>query len=209
MEPRKLHGHDNPALVAPLQFAAGMAIDRARIARGAFAGAVAAAVWAAQQPLDKRVFGSAYDDVELLGKSVTRGPAWYAVGLSLHLHNGAMFGAAYAAGARAIPLPGPLRGVLAAMVEHFGLWPLVAFSDRLHPARDELPPVRGNRRALWQATWRHALFGALVGELERRLNGVHDDDALDLEAVISSNGHGSLDQAVPAAAPGGAGASPA
>ena len=37
------------------------------------AGAVGAAVWAAQQPLDKRVFGCDYDDVELLGKPVTRG----------------------------------------------------------------------------------------------------------------------------------------
>ena len=201
--------HDNPVLAAPLQFAAGMAIDRARIARGAFAGAVAAGVWAAQQPLDKRVFGSDYDDVELLGKSVTRGPAWYPVGLSLHLQTGALFGAAYAAGADAIPLPAPARGVLAAMVENFGSWPLVALSDRLHPARDELPRLSGNRRALWQGAWRHILFGALLGELERRLNGVHDEDMLDLEAVISPNGHGRLDHAVPAAAPGGTGASPA
>jgi hypothetical protein len=186
-----------------------MAIDRARIARGAFAGAIAAAVWAAQQPLDKRVFGSAYDDVELLGKSVTRGPAWYPVGLSLHLHNGAMFGAAYAAGAGVIPLPGPARGALAAMVEHFGLWPLVALSDRLHPARNELPRLSGNRRAMWQGTWRHVLFGALLGELERRLNPVRDEDVLDLETVISPNGHGTLDHAAPAAAPDGTGASPA
>src|SRR3954468_5091188 len=42
---------------------------------GALAGAAAAAAWAAQQPLDKRVFGSRYDDVELLGKLVTPGAA--------------------------------------------------------------------------------------------------------------------------------------
>ena len=58
---------------------------------GALAGAAAAAAWAAQQPLDKRVFGSRYDDVELLGKLVTRGPAWPAAGLGLHVANGAMF----------------------------------------------------------------------------------------------------------------------
>jgi hypothetical protein len=40
-----------------------MAIDRARTLRGALAGGVAAAVWALQQPVDKRVFGCAYDDV--------------------------------------------------------------------------------------------------------------------------------------------------
>jgi hypothetical protein len=34
-----------------------MAFDRVRTARGALAGAVAAGVWAAQQPLDMRVFG--------------------------------------------------------------------------------------------------------------------------------------------------------
>jgi len=186
-----------------------MAIDRARIAKGAFAGALAAGVWAAQQPLDKRVFGSAYDDVELLGKSVTRGPAWYPVGLSLHLQNGALFGAAYAAGAGVIPLPGPARGVLSAMVEHLGLWPLVALSDRLHPARDELPRLSGNRRALWQGAWRHVLFGALLGELERRLNRAPHEDVVDLGAVISPNGHGRLDHAVPAPAAGGADASPA
>ena len=50
-----------------------------RTLNGALAGAAAAAAWAAQQPLDKRVFGSRYDDVELLGKLVTRGPAWPAV----------------------------------------------------------------------------------------------------------------------------------
>ena len=44
-----------------------MALDRTRTLRGALAGAAAAAVWAAQQPLDKRVFGVDYDDVELLG----------------------------------------------------------------------------------------------------------------------------------------------
>ena len=44
-----------------------------RTVNGAMAGAAAAAVWAAQQPLDKRVFGTAYDDVEILGRLVTRG----------------------------------------------------------------------------------------------------------------------------------------
>ena len=63
-----------------------------RIPSGALAGAVAAGVWAAQQPLDKRVFGSDYDDVELLGKLVTRDSAWQAAGLAIHLANGAAFG---------------------------------------------------------------------------------------------------------------------
>ena len=175
-----------------------MAIDAARTARGALAGAVAAGVWAAQQPLDKRVFGSGYDDVALLGKAVTRGPRWYPVGLAMHLQNGAVFGAVYAGLAPWVPLPGIARGVLAGLVEHFGLWPLGRLSDRFHPAREELPRLTGNRRVMWQAAWRHLLFGAILGELERRLNPPEDAGQLDFEAVVSSNGHGRLEDTVPA-----------
>src|SRR4051794_19773481 len=73
-----------------------MAATSAQTARGALAGAIAAGVWAAQQPLDKAVFGVSYDDVELLGKWVTRGPAWAPAGVVLHVANGAAFGAMYA-----------------------------------------------------------------------------------------------------------------
>ena len=41
-------------------------------------------MWAAQQPIDKRVFDCDYDDVELLGKLVTRGDQWPLAGLALH-----------------------------------------------------------------------------------------------------------------------------
>src|SRR5215204_5407667 len=71
-------------------------VEWQRTVNGALAGAVAAAVWAAQQPLDKRVFRSDYDDVELLGKLVTRDSGWQAAGLAMHLANGAAFGAVYA-----------------------------------------------------------------------------------------------------------------
>ena len=185
-----------------------MAIDPARTAKGALAGAVAAGVWAAQQPLDKRVFGSDYDDVEMVGKAVTRGPAWYPVGLAIHLQNGAVFGAVYSIVAPRVPLPGIARGALAALVENFALWPLGRVTDRFHPARAELPGLAGNHRALWQATWRHFLFGALLGELEHRLNGSIDELAPGFESVVSPNGHGRLEDAVPTAASrGGAGPS--
>jgi hypothetical protein len=137
-------------------------------ARGAAAGAAAAAVWAAQQPLDKRLFGSRYDDVELLGKALTRGPAWPAAGLALHLANGAAFGLAFARLRPALPGPGWAAGVLAAELENFGLWPLVRLTDRLHPARAELPALTRNRRALAQASWRHLLFGLVLGALGPR-----------------------------------------
>ncbi len=143
--------------------------------RGALAGGIAASAWAAQQPLDKRAFGGGYDDVELLGRAfLPYAPKWrwYPLGLALHVQNGAVFGAVYA-GVLAPRLPGPpaLRGPLVAQAENFGLWPLGRLSDRFHPARRDLAQLGGNRRALAQATWRHLLFGVLMGELERRLNG--------------------------------------
>lgn len=147
-----------------------MTIDPARTARGAAAGAIAAALWAAQQPADQRVFGVRYDDTELLGKLVTRGPAWRPVGLAMHLANGAAFGAGYAVLRDRIPLPAAARGPFVAMVENVGSWPAVAASDRVHPARDELPKLWRTPGAFAQATWRHLLFGVALGEIERRLN---------------------------------------
>lgn len=146
------------------------------MARGAAAGGIAAAVWAAQQPLDKRLFGGGYDDVELLGRMVAPdGPArrWYPAGLAMHVGNGAMFGAVYGgllAPTVLAPVPAALRGPLVAQAENFGLWPLGRLSDRFHPGREHLTPLTGNRRALAQATWRHMLFGVVLGELERRWN---------------------------------------
>ncbi len=137
-----------------------------RALNGALAGAVAATTWAAQQPLDKRVFGTRYDDVELLGKLVTRGPAWPVAGLALHAANGAAFGATYALLRSRLPV----SAFVMAMAENFAFWPLGRLIDRHHPARRELEPLQGNRRALAAATWRHALFGVLLGAIERKLN---------------------------------------
>jgi hypothetical protein len=171
-------------------------IDRTRTLRGAVAGAVAAAVWALQQPLDKLVFSSRYDDVELLGKAVTRGDGWYSAGLALHMQNGAAFGAVYANLAPVLPLPPVLRGPAVSLAEHLALWPLAALSDRFHPARDDLPPFAGNRRAFAQSTWRHLVFGIVLGELERRLNAAPEPAPPEPEADFSSNGHGTLEHAV-------------
>ncbi|MEZ5122569.1 MAG: hypothetical protein R2736_13485 [Solirubrobacterales bacterium] len=174
-----------------------MAIDTAQTLRGALAGAVAAGVWAAQQPLDKRVFGLGYDDTELLGRLVTRRtvPARI-VGTAMHLANGALFGAVYANVAPRLPLPSWARGPAAGLLENVTTWPLAAVSDRVHPAREDLPSLAGNRTALAQATWRHLLFGVVLGELERRLNSPADAEVPTYEHVISSNGHGSLEHAV-------------
>lgn len=171
-----------------------MGIDRAKTIRGAIAGALAAGVWAAQIPLDRRVFGSNFDDIELLGKAVTRGRAWPAAGWALHLQNGALFGTAYAHLAPRLPLPSWARGPAVALTENFATWPLTLLSDRLHPAREEMPALFASPRALAQSTWRHLLFGVVLGELERRLNAGDPVEVPDFADLISSNGHGHPEQ---------------
>jgi hypothetical protein len=192
-----------PSNLRPLQLR-GLAgtIDRTRTLRGAVCGAVAAAVWALEQPLDKRVFSSRYDDVELLGKAITRGDGWYPVGLALHMQNGAAFGAIYANIAPALPIAPALRGPCVALLEHLALWPLGLISDRVHPARRELPAFAGNRRAFAQSAWRHLLFGLVLGELERRVNAAPEPVPPEPEADFSSNGHGTLERTVTVSEPG-------
>jgi hypothetical protein len=89
-------------------------------------------------------------------------------------------------------------GVGAALAENFATWPLGFLVDRYHPAREELPKLSGNQRALGQATWRHLLFGLVLGELERRLNAPRVEDEPP-EVPVSSNGHGNIEMAVGAA----------
>ena len=167
-----------------------------RTLRGALAGAAAAAVWAVQQPLDRRVFGFPYDDTELLGRLVVRSGGWQLAGIGLHLANGAVFGAAYANVAPSLPVPAALRGPLAGLAEHLATWPGAAVVDRVHPARSDLPQLWGSGRAFAQATWRHVLFGAVMGELERRLNPPGDVGAPIDDATASTNGHGSAEHLV-------------
>jgi hypothetical protein len=167
-----------------------------RTLRGAVCGALAAAVWALEQPLDKIAFRSRYDDVELLGKAVTTGDGWYAVGLALHIQNGVLFGAAYANLAPLLPVAPAVRGPLVAMAQHVVFWPLGSLSDRYHPARKELPSFARNRRAFAQSAWRHLLFGIVLGELERRVNAEPEPAPPADEVEFASNGHGKIERAV-------------
>jgi hypothetical protein len=157
---------------------------------------VAAAVWGLQQPLDKLAFSSRYDDIELLGKAIVRSDGWYPVGLAAHMANGAVFGAVYANVAPLMPIPPALRGPVAGLVEHLAAWPLGSLSDRVHPAREQLPKLGGNREAFLQSTWRHLLFGLVLGELERRVNTEPEPAPPEPQTDYSSNGHGSLEHAV-------------
>ena len=155
-----------------------MAFDPTRTLRGALAGGAAAAVWLAQQPLDKRVFRCGYDDAEVLARLSGVGPA---VGALLHLQNGALFGALYANIAPSLPVAPALRGPVAGLAEHLVTWPAMALVS---------PPLARSGRAFLQSAWRHLLFGAVLGALEWRLNGPAELQPVSDEAV-ASNGHGS------------------
>jgi len=174
-----------------------MAFEGTRTLRGALAGATAAAVWAAQQPLDKRVFGVDYDDAELLGLLAhVRGPAARPAGLALHVANGALFGALYANVAPSLPGPPALRGAAAGLAEHLATWPGTLVLDRLELAGRGFPKLWGDPRAFAQASWRHLLFGAILGELERRLNPPETEPEPVDAAAVASNGHGSPEHLV-------------
>ena len=138
--------------------------------RGGLAGAVATVVMTLEQPLDKRLFDSKYDDVEILGKLVTRGDDWQPIGYALHVQNGVVLGVAYARLKPSLPGPAVVRGLLLGLIEHVATWPMTVLVDRYHPARKELPKLAANPRAFRQATIRHAVFGTVLGLLEDALN---------------------------------------
>jgi hypothetical protein len=131
--------------------------------RAAGAGAAAAVVWGLLEPLDQRLLRYDYSDVAVLGKAVTRGPHWRLAGFALHAANGAAFGLVFHELRQRFRVdPRAL-----ALAEHLALYPLCYFVDRYHPARGQpgVPPLLKSPRAFAQATWRHALFGTVLGRL--------------------------------------------
>ncbi|MCW2963046.1 MAG: hypothetical protein JWO17_298 [Actinomycetia bacterium] len=134
--------------------------------RAALAGAAAALVWGALEPIDKHIFRNDYSDIAVLGKLVTRTRAWPIAGIAFHAANGAVFGIAFNEARRRTTVPPRRLAVLLALGEHLALFPLSYLIDHTHPARGE-PGVGAlfNRRGFAQATARHALFGAVLGRL--------------------------------------------
>ena len=134
--------------------------------RAAGAGSIAALVWGALEPFDRLVFRHDYSDVAVLGKAFARGPGWWPLGFAIHAFNGALFGLAYYELARRTSRD-PRRLALAlALLEHLTLFPTGKLVDRYHPARGE-PGVERlfSVPAFGQATFRHALFGLVLGRL--------------------------------------------
>ena len=118
--------------------------------RAATAGAVAAAVWGLQEPLDQRVFGCDYSDVLFLGRRRR------SLGFAVHMANGALFGLAFDTARRRIDVDERRLALALAIGEHVALWPFISLVDRR---------LLTSPRAFAQATYRHALFGLVLGRL--------------------------------------------
>jgi hypothetical protein len=131
------------------------------IRSGALAGAAAATVWSALEPLAARALGTRYSDVRLLGRMAPVGRWWAPAGIAIHGVNGAALGAAFAlSGAR-----GPRAGLTLACAENLVAWPGMAIMDRVHPDRRSgyWPRLLTDRRVFVQESLMHALFGLLLG----------------------------------------------
>jgi hypothetical protein len=137
-----------------------------RNVRCGIAGAVAATLWAAADPVLERVFGTPYGDSKLLGPFITEGPLEPVAGAVTHAANGFAFGYVFGAlGGRGVK-----TGVAAALAENTLFWPSLAVFDRIHPKRrrGEWPPLVSSPRVFAQATAGHVLFGVLLGLFSRR-----------------------------------------
>ncbi len=135
--------------------------------QAAAAGAGAAAVWGLVEPLDRRLFRFPYSDIALLGKLVTRTGSWKRVGWVMHLANGAVAGLVFWALYEWIGGGVFWLAVSFGVVEHVLTYPLTLLTDRYHPARGTagVPPMARSGRGFAQATFRHILFGVVLGVL--------------------------------------------
>jgi hypothetical protein len=88
----------------------------------------------------------------------------------LHAVNGAIAGVAFVEVDRMLGGSVRRNALAFGLAEHFLLFPLSGLSDRFHPARDhpDIAPIASSGRAFALATWRHILFGFVLG---RRLGG--------------------------------------
>jgi hypothetical protein len=118
--------------------------------RAAAAGALAAVVWGLQEPLDRRLFRCEYSDVLFLGRGRR------SLGFAVHAANGAAFGVAFDAVRQRLDVDQRRLALALALGEHVALWPFIGLVDRR---------LVTSPRAFAQATYRHALFGLVLGRL--------------------------------------------
>jgi hypothetical protein len=118
--------------------------------RAAVAGAAAATVWALLEPVDRRLFRCDYSDVDLVGRGNR------SVGFVVHAANGALFGLGFDQARRRVDVEGRRLALMLALAEHVALWPVLLVIDRR---------LAKSPRAFAQGTFRHALFGLVLGRL--------------------------------------------
>jgi hypothetical protein len=78
------------------------------------------------------------------------------LGLVVHAANGALFGLAFDEVRRRVDLDQRRLALGLALAEHVALWPTVGLVDRA---------LITNPRAFAQATYRHVVFGLVLGRL--------------------------------------------
>jgi hypothetical protein len=150
--------------------------------RAIAAGVAGTLLWGALEPLDKRIFRHDYSDVAVLGKKFTRGPGWLPLGVAIHALNGAFFGLAYYEIGRRVRRDRLRLALELALLEHLALFSTGRLVDRHHPARGE-PGVETlfSLPAFGQATFRHALFGLVLGGLGAEDGSPRPSEEADLE----------------------------
>ena len=121
--------------------------------------------WLAQQPLDKRVFGSRLRRRRAARPRSSRAAARPAVGALPARRRTARCSAPLYA--NVAPQPAGRRAAARAARRR---WPSTSGRGRRSALVDAARSLRRRGRAFAQAAWRHLLFGLVLGELERRLN---------------------------------------
>jgi hypothetical protein len=129
---------------------------------------VAGLAFVAEEMVDERLLQPVYSDMKLLGYAVTRkSPQWWIVALLMHQFNSLLFALVYSRIVGPyLPGTGWRRGLLMAMIEGNGLWPLVYMMKGIHPGikSGAMPPI-GGWRDFVAATLRHVAFGVVLGAL--------------------------------------------
>jgi hypothetical protein len=139
------------------------------LAWGALSGVAASGAYAAEMPVDIAITGNGLDDVQLMQGLLTGQKRRVPVaGMIGHLANGAALGMVYALVRRWLPGPNWVKGTSFGLLFLIAAWPLTPFADRRHPLvrRGELPPI-ATQVSWWQNVARHAVFGLVLGLLDR------------------------------------------
>jgi len=137
-----------------------------RDVHAAAAGALAAAVWIAAEPAIRRAVGGTHRELRLISGLLAPRRGGTALGLVVHVANGAAFGWAF----RRLGGYGVRRALLAAQAENAILWPTMAVADRLHPdvRSGAWPKLARDPGTIAQEIGGHLVFGAVLGALVRR-----------------------------------------